>query len=85
MDAMRIIDKDGYTYDDLNPENQKVITWLKALINDIDEHKMEYEPDETDSTLERMTKETALKTIDEILDFATVTVAEYQITLIEEQ
>ena len=85
MDTHRIINTEGYRNEDLTPENQRHIVWLKYLIGDIEEQKAENADTKNSSLLEKLVNEIKRETIDEIVEFAEIQLEEYQISMIEEQ
>ena len=83
MDTLRIIQNEGYRFDDLNKQNQDVIRWLNWLIDDIAEKKADYIDTEDMGLWEKLQNEIARDVVDEIVDHARIQIAEYQIALIE--
>ena len=39
MDTLRIIEREGYTYSDLNSDNKHSIGWLRFLLEDFDDYE----------------------------------------------
>lgn len=88
MNPFIIINKDGYRYEDLTEENKKVIDWLNNLLDDMDGFTADYEltlKDEDASMLEKIEAEIALNTMKEFKEYAEAQIADYQISLIENQ
>lgn len=88
MNPFIIINKDGYRYEDLTEENKKVIDWLNNLLDDMDGFTADYEltlKDEDASILEKMEAEIALNTMKKFKEYAEAQIADYQISLIENQ
>lgn len=77
---------EGYRYEDLTEENKNIIDWCKYLIEDIDGFKADYEIEtEYTTTLDKITSEIAIDTINKLKKYLEGSVAEYQISLIENQ
>lgn len=90
MDVLRIIKQDGYKYDDLTDENKKVIDWCNYLINDL--YTFEYQDDDVTmvdddelTTIGKIKKEISDDVIAQIKHWMELTVADVQISLIENQ
>lgn len=85
MDVFGIIYTDGYKYENLTEENQSHIKWLKFLIEDIGDRKCEYTDTAHSTLLERVRNEIARDAIDDVVEYARTRLAEYQISMIENQ
>lgn len=87
MDYFRIINSDGYRFEDLNKQNQDVITWLKYLREDIE--NFEWEDEDVcfspDTIIGKMKAEIAENVMEQVKDWIDIQIAEYQIALAENQ
>lgn len=89
MDVFRIINQDGYKYDDLTDENKKVIDWCNYLIDDLKGFEFDDDDvncfDEDLTTIGKIKKEISDEVIEQIKEWLNTSVAEFQIVLIESQ
>lgn len=86
MDVIGIINKEGYRREDLTEENNFIMGWLDHLYESIDGFEADYETETEDTTLlEKIKNEIAIETIEELKRYLQGTIAEIQISLIENQ
>ncbi len=85
MDTLGIIKRDGYTFDDLTPENQDVIRWLRLVEADIDTFEANCLFGLDDTIIEKLQAEIAEDVIAEFRQWLACEIAEVQISLIEHQ
>lgn len=85
MDTLGIIKRDGYTFDDLNPQNRDVIQWLRYLEADIDTFEANCLFGLDDTIIEKLQAEIAEDVIAEFRQWLACEIAEVQISLIENQ
>lgn len=85
MDTRRIIQNDGYTFDDLTDENKEAIRWLRFLEDQVDSFEANYLLDLGDSILNKIRKENAEELFEDLKEWISVEIAEIQISMIENQ
>lgn len=85
MDVFKIVSSDAYKFDNLTEENQNHIKWLSFLVEDLAERKLEYEDSKNDGLIQKLYNEIAREVVDDLVGYARIQLAEYQITMIENQ
>lgn len=85
MDVFRIVNSDGYKFENLTEENQNHIKWLTFLVEDLAERQFEYTDTSEDGLIQKLYNEIARDVIDDMIEHARIKLAEYQISMIESQ
>lgn len=83
MQTLKIIEKEGYRFEDLTKENQEIIRWLKYLKEDFE--NFEYQHDEISEILTDIVSEIADDVIEEVKTWMEIQIADYQISMAENQ
>lgn len=86
MDALRTIQRDGYRYEDLTPENRRAVDYMRALVQDFEDGFCYGEDEPTGyTTLDRIISDVAGEVIGAAERWLEITIAEIQISMIESQ
>lgn len=86
MNSRKIIEQEGYTYNNLNEQNKSTINWLNWLKDcTLDYLKSEYAIEEDDGIIARAVKEVIAEVIDDLEEYFEIHISETQIGLIESQ
>ncbi len=86
MDTLRIIEREGYTYSDLNSDNKHSIGWLRFLLEDFDDYEyLDGDINDKDSIIGKIKAEIVGNVVEDIKDWMEIRIAEYQIAMIEGQ
>lgn len=87
MNVFYIIKQKGYQFEDLNEENQHIVSWLKCLRKDME--NFEYQDEDValapETIIGKMKQEIADDVLRQVLQNVDVLIADYQICLIENQ
>ena len=75
---------EGYRCEDLTKEHQEIIWWLRHLLESLSGLKGEYEL-KSETTLEKIKNEIAVKTIDEVEEYLDSTIDEIQVSLADSE
>ena len=85
-DYSRIVEAEGYAYEDLNENNKNTMNWLNWFKDQIVDYlESEYCVDPEDGILERAAKEIISDVIEDLKDHLTASLNEIQVGLIESQ
>lgn len=85
MDVLFIIRREGYRYEDLNERNKESMDWLKFLQKEFEDSYTPVEEYDEDSILGKMCNEIAGEVIEDIKRWLESTIADIQISMIEDQ